>query len=70
MLSCTGEGGGGGGDIGGCVPEKYLKMGRGDGHNKMTLREYWDYTIKWGWVDNKMGRGGYDFSISAFTGNS
>ena len=52
-----------------CVPEKYLKMGEG-GHNKMTLREYWDYTIKWGWVDNKMGGGRYDFSISAFTGNS
>ena len=49
------------------VPEKYLKM-RG-GHNKITLREYWNYTIKWG-VDNKMGGGGgYDFYISAFTGN-
>ena len=36
----------------------------------MTLREYWDYTKKWG-VDNKMGErgGGYDFYISAFTGN-
>ena len=41
----------------------------------MILREYWDYTIKsgrgeegWG-VDNKMGGGGYDFYISAFTGN-
>ena len=38
------------------VPEEYLKMGEGGGHNKMTLREYWDYTIKWCEVgfDNKM----------------
>ena len=28
----------------------------------MTLREYWDYTIKWGGE-------GYDFYIFAFTGN-
>ena len=53
------------------VPEKYLKMGEGGGHNKMTIREYWDYTIKWCGVgvDNKMGGEGYDFYISAFTGN-
>ena len=45
----------------------------------MNLRECSDYTIKWGRgragsggggvVDNKMGEGGYDFYISAFTGN-
>ena len=56
---------------GGCVFQKnILKWGRGD-HNKVTLREYWDYTIKWGrggqGFDNKIGGGGYN--ISAFNGN-
>ena len=40
--------------------EKILKL-TGD-HNKMTLREYWDYTIN-------CGVGSHDFCISAFTGN-
>ena len=41
----------------------------------MTLSEYWDYTIKWGggggggWKKNGGTGAGYDFYISAFTGN-
>ena len=58
------------------VPEKYLKTE--GGHNKMTLRKYWDHTIKWGWkfiikwggrLITKWGEGNYDFYISAFTIN-
>ena len=32
----------------GCSGKSILKWGRGEGHNKMTLREYWDFTIKLG----------------------
>ena len=40
----------------------------GGRHNKITLREYWDYTIKWGRESIiKSGGGGYDFWTDVFS---
>ena len=67
MLNCRVEGSNTQRSLGWVLQKNILKSGS---HNKMTLREYGDYTIKWqgggGAIDKKMGGGGYDFCISAF----
>ena len=46
------------------VPEKYLEMVV-EGHNKMTLKKYWDYHKMgvWGGIQKIRGGGGYDNTL-------
>ena len=73
MLNCRVEGSNTQGSVGWVLQKNILKSGS---HNKMTLREYGDYTIKWqgggGQLIKKWGEGSmiFVFLLSCFYINS
>ena len=66
MLNCRVEGSNTQGSVGWVLQKNILKSGS---HNKMTLREYGDYTIKWqggGQLIKKWGEGSMIFVFLLF----